>query len=648
MRILKNTGSNSRKFVACFLMLLLLGFLPFLRGAISTGPVYASGASSSGCIAANTLRETQIDDPSSFNILDARGAASFNVIQTEYASGLWPKLAPNGSMDFSQSDIDWYSHNSNYTQWEFNIRPGLTWSNGHPVNASDVVATFSANFALNSQYNPFNTGSEVTNMYAQNNSLVVFVLNQSDAHLGEELSSQEGVSGTYPASMVSEGPAANFFNITNIADGPFYVANYSDGTHQLTMYRNPYFRPLPKICQIDINFVEGTTTAANYISSDATDLSAIDPTLVQTLLRDPHAGILDEKATAAQLIYWNTSQYPYNQVAFRQAIAYTINDSQVISQDLNGYGIPGYNSEGFVPSTTTSLYSSNQQTYPTDLNKSLQLLQSIGYKQDSSGTLHFPNGTAVSLKLWVDSDTPSDLLSADTIQSDLSQLGITVTIISLPEATIYSYIQGDTQGAGRDMFLDTHGGADPPDAWLDAQPVYSYYWFGIYTPTSYLGSTQLDNEYQSNLTAIDQTANAQQEQQYENNIQMLYSQSLPNLIVSWPDTVFAYNTLHWSGWGQYPAGWYQMYATLNWNYLLNLSPTSGSGSQTSSSTSASVSQTGLSSTGTITSTISSATTAFSSTGSTSAALTIEIALVVVIVILVAAVGLLVVRRRPRA
>ena len=265
--------------------------------------------------------------------------------------------------------------------------------------------------------------------------------------------------------MTALGPSNNFFGVTNIADGPFYVKNYSSGTHQLIMYRNPYFTPQPSVCQIDINFVEGTTTSANYIASDATDLAVIDPTLVQTLLRDPHAGFLDQKATAIQLIYWNTSQYPYNQLPFRQAIAYAINDTQIISQDLNGFGIPGSNSEGFIPSVTSKFYNPNQTIYSFDQNKSTQLLKSINMTFDSSGNLLYPNGTSVALKLWVDSDTPSDLLTADTIQSQLSKIGITVTIVSLPESTIFSYIQSNVQGVGKTClwipmgvpFHPTHG-----------------------------------------------------------------------------------------------------------------------------------------------------------------------------------------------
>jgi ABC-type transport system substrate-binding protein len=283
---------------------------------------------------------------------------------------------------------------------------------------------------------------------------------------------------------------------------------------------------------------------------------------------------------------------------------------------------------------------------------------------DSNGNLDYPNKTAVSLKLWVDSDTPSDLLTADTIQSELAKIGITVTIISLPEATIFSYIRSNLQGVGNDMFLDTHGGAIPPDPWLDAQPIYSSIYFGIYTPQTYLGSPTRDSEYQSNLTALDQTSDPQLEKQYLNNIQMLYSESLPNLVVSWPDSIFAYNTLHWSGWGQYPQGWYQMYATVNWDYLLNLSPASGATStatstlqQTSQSTTGSASpsivvttsvQSGSTATVTITNPGGgSSIVTVTNTGTGSSNGTTEIALAVIVVILIIAIGLILARRRPR-
>ncbi|MDA4129185.1 MAG: ABC transporter substrate-binding protein [Thaumarchaeota archaeon] len=649
------SGLRTGKVIASLALLLILGFLPLFQTQFSLGrhAIHVAAQTPTQCTTANTLRITDIDDPNSFNLLDAIGAASFNVDQLQWGVGLWPKLAPNGTMIYAQSDINWFSHNANYTQWKFNLRPGLTWSNGQPVNASDVLATFSPNFDFNPNYNPLGTGSEVSKVSAVNNSLVVFELNRSDAHFAEQLTSQEGVTGTYPASMVALGPSNNFFGITNIADGPFYVRNYTSGTHQLILYRNPYFKPQPSICQIDINFLEGTTNSANYIASDGTDLAALDATLVQTLSKDPHAGILDQKAAEAQLVYWNTSSYPYNQLAFRQAIAYGINDSQIISQDLNGFGLVGHDSQGFVPSTTTLLYNPSQTIYSYNQNKSLQLLQSINMTLDSNALLTYPNKTEVSLKLWVDSDTPSDLLSADTMQSELAKIGITVTIISLPEATIFSYIRSDVQGVGHDMFLDTHGGAIPPSAWLDAQPISSSIYFGIYTPQTYLGDPHRDAEYQSNLSAIDMTSDPQLEHQYLNNIQSLLSASLPNLVVSWPDSIFAYNTLHWTGFGQYPQGWYQMYATVNWDYLLNLSPASATTStatstlqQTSPTNSSATSATGTNSIPTPTT--ATATVTVTNTGTGSSTGTTEIALGVIIVILVVAISLILMRRRPRA
>ncbi|MDA4130495.1 MAG: ABC transporter substrate-binding protein, partial [Thaumarchaeota archaeon] len=134
----------------------------------------------------------------------------------------------------------------------------MTWSNGQPVTAQDILNTYSSKFALNSTVDFLNLHGEVSREYALNTSEAVFVLNQSDAHFPEK-AGQNVYTTVYPQSYVNQGVSYSGINGTDVADGPFYVSNYTAGQTQMVLLRNPYYKPLPTACEIIVNFVEANS-----------------------------------------------------------------------------------------------------------------------------------------------------------------------------------------------------------------------------------------------------------------------------------------------------------------------------------------------------------------------------------------------------
>ena len=93
------------------------------------------------------------------------------------------------------------------------------------MTSNDILATFGSKFVLNPQYDILGLHTEVSNEYALNSSAAVFDLNVSDADFMENCSCSYSV--VYPASVInSQGANFTYFG-TDLADGPFYVSNYS-------------------------------------------------------------------------------------------------------------------------------------------------------------------------------------------------------------------------------------------------------------------------------------------------------------------------------------------------------------------------------------------------------------------------------------
>jgi ABC-type transport system substrate-binding protein len=576
--------------------------------------------------------------PTGLNMLTANSYSAFYLIGLQYL-GLYPTPALNGQLQWSTAITDWINHNSNYTQWTFNVKPGLKWSNGQVVNASDILNTYSKNFAFNASYDFVNAASEVTSSSALNSSAAVFNLNTSDAHFAERISSLL-FTVVYPQSVTSQGPSTNNLG-TLVTDGPFYVSNYQAGQTQMVLKRNPYYTPLPNICEIDVNFVESFSQDSTYLLSGTTDLAQLVPNSAASVMKNPYIHLYDQKGFFIQTIEYNVTSYPYNMTAFRQALAYGINRTTIIQQAFNSYAASADPSGQGDVSPASSWYNPNVTQYNYDQNKSLQLLSSIGIAKGSDGFLQYPNGTDITIAIWATSSYTSDTIAADDVANSLNLLGfrtnLQITSASALVGDFYSNID-DIQHA---MIIYTGGGTIFADPWLSAEPAWQVYWEPGLANSHWEYPPSADTEYYSNLTAVKNTDNLTLLHTYLNNIQSLNAQYLPTLALAYPDFLWAYNTQYWNNWtpGQI------LYQNIAWNYtaFADLLPASSTSTSANSTTSTTSSMSSSSTTSGFSST--SSTTSASSNSSGGIGLPTEAAIVIVVVVVIAGVGIYSMRRR---
>ena len=484
----------------------------------------------------------------------------------------YPNLGPTGVPYWNMSLVDWLKSNSNYTQWTFNVRPGLRWSDGTNVNASDILATYSPRFAFNASYDFTGAHSEVTKEYALNSSAAVFNLNVADAHFPETISTL-ALANVVPASDVAKyGPNWNAFGTPAVV-GPFYPVNYVSGATTMTMARNPYFYttglPEPKACELDANFIESAASGTSLLISNATDIAQLDPAAAPTVLKYPYLHILDQKASDITTMTYNQTGYPLNMTAFRQALVYAINESQIVKQAWFGFAQTAYNAQGIVPSSVTQWYTANQQQYPYNPQQALKLMNSIGMTKGSDGMLHYRNGTVVTLNLIGENTKfAADAVTAGLVQNYLQALGIKLNsqIVSYKDITSRSSVPLNT------LFLTTGSAPVFADAAINALPGWDVYSHPAVPETHWIYPPSADAQYQSNLTAVDSTANPTLLAKYLGNIERLNAEYIPTVVLDYPDALFAYSTSHWTGWLNFPAGWYHMNGNVDTEQYASLTP----------------------------------------------------------------------------
>jgi ABC-type oligopeptide transport system substrate-binding subunit len=571
-------------FLTTLIMFLLLSSISLVS--------HPSGLKTVAQSQSSILRVTLTTPPNSLNYLTlTTGGSAWYIIGLEYLQIAGGENAPDGTPSQHHSLTDWYSSNSNFTVWEFNVAPGLRWSDGTSVTVNDILVPWSQKFFFNSSYDYFGYGPEVGKEYALNQSTAVFDLNVSDPLFAQKLGTFYPYG--YPAATINEyGPSFDYFG-TTIVDGPFYVANYSAGQTTMKLLRNPYYNPPPNITEIDVNLVETESLTTTYIQSGTTDLAPIEWSDVAAVLKNPNVGIIDQKGFDITSLQYNDSIYPYNMSNFRSALVFSINQSDIVNSAFDGYGVSAYSAEGGVLPVDKSWYISNQTMYRFDPAVATSLLAQIGISKGSDGYLQYPNKTDASLTLWTDTDNTADITAAGVVQTDLQNLGFKTNLQTSTEDNIIGNYNSNIQNIRSALLLYTASATTtiPGDSLWLILPGWSYYFGPLVASHYWEWPPSVDAQYWSNESAFYLAENITAQHQYLANVQQINSMNLPSIILAYPDNVWAFDTQRWQGWPSHGAIDFGG-GDFNVTSMLDLVPTSGSeGTSTVTSSSSASSST---------------------------------------------------------
>jgi ABC-type transport system substrate-binding protein len=646
------------------LSLLSLFTITSVLGLAMPSVVVLSSAQSSSCPANKQFTWVTEPIPQSLNYLAPSGDSTFMVGDMQWLSLAPFPLEPNGSLDWADSATNWIQPNANFTQWTFHIRPGLTWSNGTAVQASDIATWLSPSYALNPQYDFVGLHTEVTGVQVVNSDTAIVMLNQSDAQLPNRI-------GTYyyapmvPPTDVAKGPSDPLLSTPAIGDGPFYMTNYTSGGTEAVMMPNPYWPgPKPSICQINIIFKEDSAQLVPFLVSGQADFAG--PMAFGNLAAlSGHSNIQinGHGGQFGSFMMYNITSYPYNMTQFRQALAYALNTSAIMQQAVFGYGVAANDAQGGIPDTYGS-YNSNQHMYQYNVSQALSLLQSIGFTGGGSPSspLKFPNGTKYSVTLFTDTNKAWDPTLELQVAQYLENLGVGVSTQTLTSSNLAADYSSNAFNIRNNLVIYSSGGAQYFSPWVSAQQdcnVYGtpgcYDWFAQNAPDGLPHEEWppfADAWYQSNLTAINNTpaTNITGQNKLLGNIQSIRAEYLPVIMLGYPQKLFAYNTQRWTDW---PTYFMSNEGQMNHSMVLNLIP-AGTGTTTTTvptTTTNTTSGSGPVTTTTggtpTTSTTSLPTTTSSSSSSSAGNSTLEyVAIAVVIVIIIGGIAAYMMRRKP--
>jgi peptide/nickel transport system substrate-binding protein len=263
--------------------------------------------------------------------------------------------------------------NSNATVWTFKLRQGVTWHNGKPFGADDVVyslKTWMSDPATNYGA-PFLVGLvDFKNVKALDQHTVRIPLVRPYAQFPT-------IWPFYNLLVTPAGMTPKQLAKHPIGTGPFKFESFTPG-QQSVFVRNPDYweHPKPYFDRLVINSsYQDETARLNALLSGAIDLMpAPDWAQARAQLSNKNVVVMQSQGAASQiLIGMRVDQGPFADVRIRQAFKYLVDRQAIVNGSVAGFGNVAYDLVG--PETQ---YYATDLTRQQDVEKAKSLLKAAG------------------------------------------------------------------------------------------------------------------------------------------------------------------------------------------------------------------------------------------------------------------------------
>lgn len=202
-----------------------------------------------------------------------------------------------------------------------------------------------------------------------------------------------------------------------VGTGPYLLNEYRNGQYIRLTRNSDYWRGLPRMRQVVVDLGSGGTGRLSKLLTGECDVLAYPAASQLTILRnDPRLRLSLRPGMNVAYLAFNVRKPPLDDRRVREAIALAINNDRLMQSIYYG---TAETAASILPRASWA-YDNESQITEYNPQKARQILQELGL-------------TNLNLRLWVPSASqsynPSPLKTAELIQADLAQIGVTVTII---------------------------------------------------------------------------------------------------------------------------------------------------------------------------------------------------------------------------
>ncbi|MDM4719287.1 ABC transporter substrate-binding protein [Micromonospora sp. WMMA1363] len=362
---------------------------------------------------------------------------SFQVLENVYDT----LVEPDANLAMKPSLATGWKTSEDQLTWTFTLREGVTFADGSPLTAEDVV--YSYNRIINEKLNAAYRFATVRSVTAPDSTTVVVTLTAPTPNLLANLGGFKGV-----AIVEQSNVESGTITTKPVGSGPFAVTTYTSGDSIKLARNDRYWGAPPKLDGVTFTFVKDPTVALQNLRGGEVQWTDNLPPQQVSTLRDGDDPVV---RSAPSSDYWylalNQARKPYDDVDVRRAVAFAL-DRGAITKAAK-FGLATVNQTA-IPKNSAFYY--DYAPYRRDPAQAKQLLGQAG-------------ADALTMDLMVTSEYPETVTAAQVIAAQLKDVGITVKIRTLDFAQWL-----DEQGKGNfDAFMLGWLGNIDPDEFYYAQ-----------------------------------------------------------------------------------------------------------------------------------------------------------------------------------
>ena len=250
----------------------------------------------------------------------------------EYLIWVGNDLKPRGVLAES------WSPSSDLKTWTFKLRQGVTFQDGKPFGADDVVATMNilldpktVSAALASFSGILSQGG----VQKVDDSTVAFHLDQAFADFPYMVGSTN-----YDCLILPSTYRPGSWQTTPVGTGPFKLTSYTP-KQSATLVKNPNYwdKGKPYLDGVSVQFIEETQAQSLALQNGSVDMMLSTPVQgAQALFNNANIKVLTTPSTMIRFLHMRVDKAPFTDKRVRQALAYTIDRPALVSGPLQRQG----------------------------------------------------------------------------------------------------------------------------------------------------------------------------------------------------------------------------------------------------------------------------------------------------------------------
>lgn len=335
-----------------------------------------------------TLRIASTQDLDTLNPLDANSVYEWRNLRLIYDKLV--RLSPTAEPQPAAA-TDWEVVDD--TTIDVTLRDGMSFHDGQPVTVEDVK--FSFDYMIEHEVGYFISFLEpIDTVETPDDSTVRFNLKEPYApfinvtlaqipilpkHIWENIVEEEGID--HPS---------EFANSEAIGSGPFVLENWRRGEDLVTTKFTDFYKDVA-IDGYTYDIYAQDEAVMIALETEAADLNAEEfiPANIENAEAIDHLTTVEVPDIGYQYVSFNINNKPFDDVAFRKALAHTIDYDKIVDVYLSGYGIKG--GSGLVINSANEFWHNPDVERPEyDPEKAKSILEEAGYTWDKDGNLRMP------------------------------------------------------------------------------------------------------------------------------------------------------------------------------------------------------------------------------------------------------------------